>query len=219
MVNSSRAAKKISFVSFDAVIQRRQHALVPHRGFHPRTVSALSLCALCSPCGHCRRLTFALPRCVCHAFTFLSPFPRYGFASRTFSRSPRNGTMETLTPARLTCRAGLPAYCATPSRRSVSNHAVRSDIAWSTTPAYRTLSGLRRGIAGSPPHYAESSSFTYGPTVRLRLLSTPLRADAVTLGYVVAGARLHNLINLSEIVVAGERGSFKSFKPSNVFQS
>src|SRR5207247_9407789 len=27
------------------------------------------------------------------------------------------------------------------------------------------------------------SSFTYGPTVRLRLLSTPLRADAVTFSY------------------------------------
>src|SRR5262245_13954862 len=30
---------------------------------------------------------------------------------------------------------------------------------------------------------AESSSFTYGPTFRLQLLSTPLRADAVTFGY------------------------------------
>ena len=30
---------------------------------------------------------------------------------------------------------------------------------------------------------AESSSFSYGPTVRLRLLPTPLRADAVTFGY------------------------------------
>ena len=30
---------------------------------------------------------------------------------------------------------------------------------------------------------AESSSLSYGPTVRLGLLSTPLRADAVTSGY------------------------------------
>src|SRR5262244_2059185 len=30
---------------------------------------------------------------------------------------------------------------------------------------------------------AESSSFTYGPTFRLQLLPTPLRADAVTFGY------------------------------------
>ena len=33
----------------------------------------------------------------------------------------------------------------------------------------------------SPP--AESSSFTYGPTIRLRLLPTLLRANAVTFGY------------------------------------
>ena len=30
---------------------------------------------------------------------------------------------------------------------------------------------------------AESSSFSYGPTFRLQLLPTPLRADAVTFGY------------------------------------
>jgi hypothetical protein len=30
---------------------------------------------------------------------------------------------------------------------------------------------------------AESSSFTYGPTIRLGLLPTPLRADAVTFGF------------------------------------
>src|SRR5262245_38499763 len=30
---------------------------------------------------------------------------------------------------------------------------------------------------------AESSSFTYGPTFRLQLLPTPLRADAVTFAY------------------------------------
>ena len=95
----------------------------------PTTSPAMGLCALSSPCGHCRRLAFALPRCLAHASTFLSPFPRYGFASRTFSRFPRNGTMETLTPARLTCRAGLPAYLATPSCRSVSTHVSRLVVA------------------------------------------------------------------------------------------
>ena len=51
------------------------------------------------------------------------------------------------------------------------------------TTAYRTASGLRHGIAGSPQHYAESSSSSYGPTVRLRLLPTPPPGDAVTFGY------------------------------------
>src|SRR5918996_3030742 len=92
-------------------------------------------------------------------------------------------TMETLTPAPLTYGAALPAYLAPPSCRSVSNHAVCSDIALSATPAYRTASGLRLRIARSPQHYAESSSFSYGPTVRLRLLSTSLHSDAVTFGY------------------------------------
>jgi len=119
-----------------------------------------------------------------HASTFLPPFPRRGFASRTSRGFHRFGTMETLTPAPLTTpSAGLPAYCTTPSCRSVSNHAVRSNIALPTTTAYRTCSGLRLGIAGSPLHNAESSSFTYGPTLRLRLLPTPLRADAVTFSY------------------------------------
>src|SRR3990170_4292149 len=68
------------FPSFDAVFQRRQHVLAPHRGFYPRPVSALDFCALCSPCGHCRRLAFALPRCVAHASTFLPPVPRRSFA-------------------------------------------------------------------------------------------------------------------------------------------
>ena len=57
-----------------------------------------------------------------HASTFLSPFPQDGFASRPFSESLRNGTIETLTPAQLTYHAGLPAYLTTPSCRSVSNH-------------------------------------------------------------------------------------------------
>src|SRR5262245_22144763 len=57
-----------------------------------------------------------------HASTFLSPFPQDGFASRPFSESLRNGTIETLTPAQLTYHAALPAYCTTPSCRSVSNH-------------------------------------------------------------------------------------------------
>jgi hypothetical protein len=36
---------------------------------------------LCSPCGHCRRLAFALPLRVAHASTFLPPVPNRCFAS------------------------------------------------------------------------------------------------------------------------------------------
>src|SRR5512140_3236659 len=43
--------------------------------------------------------------------------------------------------------------------------------------------GLRLSLAGSPPQLAESSSLAYGPAVRLRLLSTSPRGDAVTFDY------------------------------------
>ena len=58
------------FASSDAVSQRRQHALTPHRGFHPCPVSAMGLCALCSLLRHYRRLAFALPFWVSHASAF-----------------------------------------------------------------------------------------------------------------------------------------------------
>ena len=114
-----------------------------------------------------------------------SCLPSLGAAllSALFAAYHRCGTMKALTPAPLTHSAGLPAYLATPSCRSVSNHVGCLDIASPTTPACPAFFGLRPGIAGSSQLPAESSSFTYGPTVRLPLLPTPPRGDAVTLGY------------------------------------
>jgi hypothetical protein len=66
--------------------------------------------------------------------------------------------MRALTPAPLTPAAGLPAYCATPSCRSISNHAVCPGIALAATSACRAVFGLRLTLAGSPHHLAESSS-------------------------------------------------------------
>ena len=89
MVNNPCAAKKtLATCLFDAVVQRRQHAFAPQRGFHSRPIPAVRLCALFSPFGHWRRFAFALPRCGLHASTFLPPVPRRGFAfcaSRGFS--------------------------------------------------------------------------------------------------------------------------------------
>jgi len=123
-----------------------------------------------------------------HPSTFLSSFPRCGFAFRTSRGSRRLGTIKTLTPAQLTYRAALPAYLATPllsfrlQPRELPGHRL--------PPRQRDqrFSGLRHGIAGSPQLSAESSSFTYGPTVRLRLLSTPPHGDAVTFGYGVVAS-------------------------------
>jgi hypothetical protein len=66
-----------------------------------------------------------LSLCLSVEFTYPpSCLPSLGAAllSALFTAFRRSGTMKALTPARLTCRTGLPAYLATPSCRSVSNH-------------------------------------------------------------------------------------------------
>ena len=45
------------------------------------------------------------------------------------------------------------------------------------------ISRLRHFSASSPPYPAETGSSSYGPTVRLRLLPTPPRDDAVTFSF------------------------------------
>jgi len=123
-------------------------------------------------------------RCGSHASTFLSPFPRRGFAFRPSRGFHRFGTMETLTPAPLTTHsAGLPAYCASPSCRSVSNHVGLPDHRLPPRQRDQRVSDFAPSEQARRSTPAESSSLSYGPTVRLRLLSTPLRADAVTFSY------------------------------------
>ena len=46
-------------------------------------------------------------------------------------------------------------------------------------------SGLRPYLAGSSPYLAETSSLYYGLSIRLQLLSTPPRSDAVTFDYML----------------------------------
>src|SRR3990172_9395920 len=123
------------FTSFDAVFQRRQHPLVPYRSFHPRPISSVGLCALCSHLRHSRRFAFALLRRETPPSPFLPALPWSGFAFRPSRGFHRSGTTGTLTPTPLTYGAGLPAYCATPSCRSVSNHGGCLVIASPTTPA------------------------------------------------------------------------------------
>jgi hypothetical protein len=92
--------------------------------------------------------------------TFLSPFPQNGFAPRSFSQSLRHGPMETLTAARLTPQAALPAYLATSSCRSVSNHV--------------ELPGHRYRHASVPSVFRTSPSMS-------RLLAAPRRIEFVCL--------------------------------------
>jgi len=85
--------------------------------------------------------------------------------------------METLTPARHTYRAGLPAYCVTPSCRSVSNHVSCLDIASPPRQRAQRLSSfalVSQTRRSSPPnrvrhptdqHFASGCSpRRFGPT-------------------------------------------------------
>src|SRR5882762_11644315 len=82
-----------------------------------------------------------------------------------------------------TSLTGLPACLELSSCRSVLNHVVRHIAALIATTARCVTSRLRHFSAGSPQYPAESGSFSYGPTVRLRLLPTSPRDDAVTFSY------------------------------------
>jgi len=103
-----------------------------------------------------------------HASTFLPPFPQSGFASRSFSESLRIGTMKALTAARLTRRAALPAYLATPSCRSVSNHVSCRVIAYHHASVTRDFSGFvmesqtRRSYPPNRVRYPTDQQFASG---------------------------------------------------------
>jgi hypothetical protein len=190
MVNNPSTAKK-TLVSLDAVTQRRQHALHSLRGFNSLPVWPMTLCALSSPCGHCRRLAFALPRCVAHASTFLPAVPRRCFAlcasrgcaplryhegSDSYTahlrrRSPRF-PRHTFFSFRLQPR-GLPGHRLPRRQRDqrVSDFALESQ-ARRSAPPNRVRHPTDRQFASSLPV----------PSTADRLLSTPPRSDAVTFG-------------------------------------
>src|SRR5215468_6011399 len=91
--------KALAMYLFDAVSgaanMRSDHPqAVVHSLFGPWTSAPCLTLAGTSGAGFCSCSGL-------HASTFLSPFPQDGFASRPFSESLRNGTIETLTPAQL----------------------------------------------------------------------------------------------------------------------
>ena len=173
----------IPFASFDAVFQRRQHALLPHRGFHPRPVPAVSLCALCSPCGHCRRFAFALPLGGTHASTFLPPVPRRSFAlcasrgcwplryhegSDSCTRSPRvQGSLFTsphlpVVPSPTTWAAWT-SLCPPRQRAQLLPDFTMNEQARRSSPPNRVRSPTDRQFAsGCSPPCLEANAVTFG---------------------------------------------------------
>ena len=150
-VNTPCAAKKaLAIASSDVVTLRRQHALTPHRSFHARPISAACLCASRS---HLDTGGALLSLCLSVEFTYPpSCLPPLGavLLSALLAAYHRCGTMKALTPAPLTDGPGLPAYYATPSCRSISNHVGCLVIAYhhaSVTSVFRTSPWNRRLVA------------------------------------------------------------------------
>src|SRR5687768_7944807 len=135
--------------------------------------------------------------------------------------------METLTPAPLTShRAGLPAYLTTPFCRPISNHVGLPEHRLPPRQRVQRVSDFALSEQAHRSTPAESSSLSYGPTVHLRLLPTPLRADAVTFGYGVvafsgtdfhradmAPSRAHSFPHAS----SGNPGEFRTGPPIKTF--
>ena len=199
--------------SFHPLFEGLQHTLRPYRAFHPVPLAGAGFSCLLSPCGHCRRFAFAryslhlstflpplapraLPRffATMEALTPARPVLRL---LMQIERRPSNGQVSLVHMAR-------------PLTHSVTKHLTRPIIA-SLLPdqpdglpgpfcfratrgrargfgqpgaSLRSRSGVRLESAGSSRRAAESCShYGYGLRVRLRLLPTPPRGDAVTFGY------------------------------------
>ena len=129
-----------------------------------------------------------------YSSTFLRPLrsrpvtalPRY--YGRSDSCSPGSSASSGMNTVSIGQQVSL-VHTARPSMHSVTKHLTRPATA-SPLPAQRgrlpgllSRSGLRLLSAGSSLRAAESCSSSYGLHVRLRLLSTPSRGDAVTFGY------------------------------------
>jgi hypothetical protein len=159
-----------------------------------------------------------------HASTFLRPF-----APRALPRF--YATMDALTPARGALRTLIRGnehppwpgqvsllHMTRTSMHSVTKHLTRPVIAY-VLPAQRdrlpgsalmgspgrSRSGLRLESAGSSLRTAESCSSSYGLHVRLRLLSTPPRGDAVTFDYRERASPGRGLAPLRSRLLAGAR--------------
>ena len=156
------------FASFDAVTQRRHHAIRPDRSFRPPPnprLSAGGVSPLLSPVG---TLGVVLLHSVPHASSFLPPFPRGGVASRPSRRDHGSGLMKALTPDALThsprslrlLRLAVPTFRPQPRGLSLGRFLSRLSAKGSfqaSPPMSRLATAPRRNrfvilrTAGSPP--------------------------------------------------------------------
>src|SRR5215469_1669092 len=137
----------VPLASFDAVAQRRHHALGPDRCFRPPPLTAAA--------GFCPCVAFSgTPEAACCLIPDSAPPtscpPSLGavLLPALFTAYRGSGTTKAVTPADLTRPAGLSAYSALPSR----------PVALPVASAPSVASRLRHERAGSPQTYAESGS-------------------------------------------------------------
>ena len=198
--------------SFHPLLEGLQHPIRPYRAFHPLP-SGSSFSGLLSPCRHCRRFAFARYALHRSTFLRpLTPRALPRFCATMDALTPARPVLRLLLQIErrpLTGQASL-VHMARALTHSVTKHLTRPIIAF-LLPAQRdglpgpfrfratrgrsrgfgqpgaslrSRSGLRLESAGSSQRAAESCSQNcYGLRVRLGLLSTPPRGDAVTFGY------------------------------------
>ena len=180
--------------SFDAVAQRRHHAIRPDRAFRPPQIMGSHPGCVCPLPSRLGTLGILLARSTHLASSFLPPFPRGGLCCPSLStaRSGR-GTIKALTPPGLTqaggslrlLRLAVPTFRPQPRDPPPGRFVSRL----SATGCSR----LRRPRGGSPRYPAETGSSSYGLPIHLRLLSTPPRGDAVTFNFWTCDQPRHGL--------------------------
>jgi len=188
-VNNPEFAKDGLGPPFDAVTQRRHHAIRFERGFGPLRSSRWGDPTAASLPWLAQRAMsegFCIVRNLSHPTSCL-PSHRSDFATRPSlrSRNKRDRYYEgsdSRSPPPSFGSLRLSAYAFPPFRSQPRNPSEGRFV--SRLSAFG-CSRLRHHPASSPRVHAESDSFSYRLAVRLRLLPTPPLSDAVAFGYMV----------------------------------
>ena len=146
--------------SFDAVHQRRHHALRPDRGFGPQPPADIpGLYAFRSPHGHALHAVFALSLVIAHP-PRRACLPSNGFCYPALSRLvARIGTMRVSCSSEVrTHPGGLPASFALLSEHPVPKHVMHTEsIRWHDGTGKRAATTrscyFLTGLSAPPPRY------------------------------------------------------------------
>src|ERR1700737_1352343 len=129
---------------------------------------------------------------LCASFRSIPHPPSYppsldaALLSALFTAYRRSSTMRALTPAAPRQRDRSLHSIHSPSGHPIPTHVVRPNVTPITSCARSAPRGtrLRQAGASSPLLAAESGSCFFRLSIRLRLLPTPPRGDAVAFGYI-----------------------------------